>query len=354
LLTYLEAYQNAHPITKHTIISLFEEGEFTSKFNTLGIEVVALNLRPYFERRRFDLIFKKLFQFIKSHNPDVVETHLSWSRILANTAAFFAGVRVRVGFEQGDTYLNSLKFRILNFCSQFLFNKIICCSAPLKIWVHKTHKISLNKILVLENSIDLSKFSPVGTKNFNSEVIETNLENPFVFWAVGTLGSGVNKRVDIIMEAFLTVYNLHSNAILAIIGYGEQRSKLELQAENLKVKDRVVFLGKRNDVQAILPHGNAFCHAAPFEPFGIVCIEAMACGLPAIVPTSGGIMHIVQNQINGYHYNALDAKELAKAMIKILEDKISYITLAKNAIDRSRDFDIKNYVEVIHNACYNG
>ena len=58
----------------------------------------------------------------------------------------------------------------------------------------------------------------------------------------------------------------------------------------------------RDDVPAVLAGCDAFCHAAPFEPFGIACIEAMAMGLPAVVPDSGGILEAVDDGVTGLVY----------------------------------------------------
>ena len=60
---------------------------------------------------------------------------------------------------------------------------------------------------------------------------------------------------------------------------------------------------------------HVFCHAAPFEPFGIVAIEAMAVGLPIVVPDSGGIREIVEHGVNGLLYPALNHQALAAAMV---------------------------------------
>jgi glycosyltransferase involved in cell wall biosynthesis len=58
-----------------------------------------------------------------------------------------------------------------------------------------------------------------------------------------------------------------------------------------------------------------FCHAAPFEPFGIVAIEAMAAGLPVVVPSSGGVRETVEHGVNGLLYPALNHHALGNLIV---------------------------------------
>lgn len=107
----------------------------------------------------------------------------------------------------------------------------------------------------------------------------------------------------------------------------------------------------RNDIPQILPHAFAFVHAAPYEPFGIVCIEAMACGLPAIVPNSGGIQKIVSNEIDGYVYEHLNENELAIKMETLLLNE-SYESMVKSALQKVKKYDVKLYVEELYKLYY--
>jgi glycosyltransferase involved in cell wall biosynthesis len=106
-----------------------------------------------------------------------------------------------------------------------------------------------------------------------------------------------------------------AKAALVICGDGEQRSELEGLAQSLGIAPYVNFLGTRSDVAQVLRACHVFCHAAPFEPFGIVAIEAMAVGLPVVVPSSGGVRETVEHGVNGLLYPALNHHALGKLMV---------------------------------------
>ena len=145
-------------------------------------------------------------------------------------------------------------------------------------------------------------------------------ESATLFCAVGTLGRGVNKRVDVCIRAVAAAREGGADVGLVVCGEGSQRAELERLAGELAVGEHVSFLGMRDDVPRVLAACDAFCHGAPFEPFGIVCIEAMATGLPVIVPDAGGMMEAVDDGETGLVYHVLDHGGLAAAMARLDAD----------------------------------
>jgi 1,4-alpha-glucan branching enzyme len=303
-----------YPGIEHHVVSLFGDGELSGEIRDLGVTVHLLDLRPYFRQGRFLAATGQLRSLFTKLHPDLVEAHLTWSRFLALFAAWQAQVPLRVGFEQGDLYMNSWKFRVANFIAQAFAHRIVVCSEALADWTHRTHGTFRSKMQVLHNCVDLARFSNNGPP---ANGIHFPLETT-VFCAVGTLGRGVNKRVDVCIRALALVRLEGANAALVVCGDGEQRSELERLAASLGVTANVKFLGTCADVAAVLRSSHVFCHAAPFEPFGIVALEAMATGLAIIVPNSGGIREIARHGVNGLVYPALDHQALSKAMLALI------------------------------------
>src|SRR5277367_6110225 len=109
-----------YPGIEHHVVSLFGDGELSGEIRDLGIPVHILDLRPRLRRRRFLAAAGQLETLFVKLQPDLVEAHLTWSRLLALFAAWRADVPLRIGFEQGDLYMNSWKFRVANFFAQSL------------------------------------------------------------------------------------------------------------------------------------------------------------------------------------------------------------------------------------------
>jgi glycosyltransferase involved in cell wall biosynthesis len=312
LVTLLREAVKHHGI-EHCVVCLFGDGELSGEIRGLGIPVHVLDLRAHFREGRFFAACSELRGLFVRLNPDVVEAHLTWSRFLALFAAWRARVPLRIGFEHGDLYLNSWKFRAGNFITQLFAHRIVVCSEALAGWVRRTHGTFPSKLVVMHNCVDLTRFSENGprAKDIAFAPVTT------VFCAVGTLGAGVNKRVDICIRALAAARREGADVALVVCGDGGQRVMLAELASSLGISAHVKFLGTRSDVAAVLRSCHVLCHAAPFEPFGIVALEAMAVGLAIIAPNSGGIREIVKDGVNGLLYHCLDHGALAKAMLTL-------------------------------------
>jgi glycosyltransferase involved in cell wall biosynthesis len=335
------------PGIEHHVVCLFGDGELSGEIRSLGIQVHALDLRPHFRKRKFLAASAELQKVIETVQPDLVEAHLTWSRLIALFAAWKANVPLRIGFEQGDLYMNSRKFRCANFIVQMFAHRIVVCSEALGDWVHRTHGISRSKLLVLHNCVDLARFSPNGPKA--SDVVFP--EGTTAFCAVGTLGRGVNKRVDVCIRALATARSAGVKVGLVICGDGEQRPELQNLAISLGVASHVKFLGTRSDVASVLRACDVFCHAAPWEPFGIVALEAMAVGLPIVVPDAGGIREILDSGEGGLLYPALDDRALSQAMVMLSHDLILRKTMKATGrrIVQER-FSVQRYLSRLYQA----
>jgi glycosyltransferase involved in cell wall biosynthesis len=341
LVTIIADAQRRLPY-RHRVGGLFEDGPMADELRALGIEVDVFDLRADFQARRYDLVVAKLRRRFREVGPALVEAHLTWSRLLGLPAAASAGVPRRVGFEHGDIYMKSRSMRVANFVGQLAAQEVIVCSDALKQWVRDTHRTSERRLQVLHNCVDVKRFVP--RQHGAPRAAFALPDGAFRFVTVGTLGRGVNKRVDVSIRATALAVAAGAQVGLVVVGDGEQRGELEALASALGIRERVDFLGMRSDVPAIMASCDVFVHAAPFEPFGIVCLEAMACGLPVIVPDRGGIGEAVREGETGLIYATLDADALARAMLKLVNDPAALTAVGAAALaDVRARFTVESY-----------
>ncbi len=83
------------------------------------------------------------------------------------------------------------------------------------------------------------------------------------------------------------------DADLVLAGDGSLRAQLEAQAENLGVRSRVHFLGRRMDVAELLKMADIYVHPAAFEGFGIAAAEALTAGKPVVAGDVPGLAQVV-------------------------------------------------------------
>ncbi|MEJ6755624.1 MAG: N-acetyl-alpha-D-glucosaminyl L-malate synthase BshA [Crocinitomicaceae bacterium] len=147
------------------------------------------------------------------------------------------------------------------------------------------------------------------------------------------------KRVDDVLKMFDKV-NQKIPSKLLMVGDGPERFGLEELCAQLGLCDRVVFIGKVRETQEVLEISDLFVLPSETESFGLAALEAMAMGVPVISSNTGGIPEVNINGETGFMSEVGDVEDMAKNAIYILEDEDRKKNFGKNALARSKVFDI--------------
>lgn len=146
---------------------------------------------------------------------------------------------------------------------------------------------------------------------------------PFTFLTVGLLEE--NKRQDHLLRAFAERFRQKPKVQLQLAGEGSCRTQLETVARTLGVAEQVHFLGRldRSAVVTAMQQADAFVLSSQYETFGIVLIEALACGKPVVATACGGPESIVDEQ-NGLLVPVNDLTALGDALERMVTNAPSY------------------------------
>jgi L-malate glycosyltransferase len=171
--------------------------------------------------------------------------------------------------------------------------------------------IKEEKIQLIPNIVDTSRFKP------NDNIKKSN---KFRFFSLAFLT--YKKGFDVLLKAFAKAFKGNREVELVIGGDGEERGNLEKLAVDLGIEKQVTFLGQLSREQAAMEMQkcDVFVLASRFETFGVVFIEALACGKPIIATKCGGPEMIV-NEKNGLLVANESIEELSIALFKI---KLNY------------------------------
>src|SRR6056297_2111078 len=216
--------------------------------------------------------------------------------------------------------------------------KIITISDQVNQDVKKYYFIKDDKLIKILNGVDDNLFKPLKTDRL--KLIQKYLphikENPeYLITFVGKLTDF--KGVDLLIEAAKVYENEFSNIMTLIIGHGELLDTLKNQAEKLNLKN-IHFLGNlpQNDLPAFYSSADLSVVPSRVEPFGLVAVEALACGTPVIASKAGGLPDFI-NQDVGRLFRMNDADDLAAKIIMALKNNDKEKkgkTAAKYALDK--------------------
>jgi glycosyltransferase involved in cell wall biosynthesis len=174
---------------------------------------------------------------------------------------------------------------------------------------------------------------------------------PFVFLNVALLTK--NKGIHNLISAFAAAFPEDPNVLLRIGGDGIERKRLEKQAADLNVQDRVGFLGmlRRDQVLQEMSGMDVFVLPSSFETFGVVLIESLALGKPVIATRCGGPESIVREQ-DGMLVPTDDVPALIEAMKVMRSNYKTYdsLEIRKACIDRYSESVIAERLSAIYKA----
>ena len=148
------------------------------------------------------------------------------------------------------------------------------------------------------------------------------------------------KGVDVVIRALA---DLPDTELLVVGGPAEERldadpevQRLRAIARDLGVAGRVRFLGsrERHEVPEVLRASDVLVTAPWYEPFGIVPLEAMACGLPVVTAAVGGMTDTVVDRVTGVHVPPRDPSALARALRPLLDDPAWRAELGRAGVHR--------------------
>lgn len=230
--------------------------------------------------------------------------------------------------------------------------KIIASTSTEKTQLEDLYGADPRKIDVISPGVDTSKFYPIPPDEAKEFIGIPNDKKMLLF--VGRIEP--LKGIKTLLQA---IENLQENGksgknlCLAVIG-GELKGKDGHESEDMKLLnglrddyglgDMVTFLGKRS--QDTLPYyysaAEMVVMPSHYESFGMVALESMACGTPVIASMVGGLIHLVEDGVTGYHVPVEDPITLSQCISSLLEDKALRYRMGHDAFAFAKKFDWKN------------
>ena len=127
------------------------------------------------------------------------------------------------------------------------------------------------------------------------------------------------------------------------------RKELEALKTKLGLNGIFHFAGFINDIESALQSLDIFVMASKSEGSPVALTEALAAGKPVVVTEVGGMKYIVDHNKNGIHVPPENSKEMAKAIIRLLENADEMKRLGLEARMRSNDFTLEKNVQELEN-----
>lgn len=215
------------------------------------------------------------------------------------------------------------------------FDEYLACSKKAAKALFTNAFIKNNKVKILKNGVEIEKFKFSQEKR-EAYIKKLNLENKIVYGHVGDFVKAKNHMF--LIDIFYEIQKKQKNSVLLLLGEGELKEKIKEKLQNLKIEDKVQFLGFRDDVGDILNCIDVFIFPSIYEGFGIAAIEAQTNGLITYCSNAVPEETKISNNFRSFNLNekANDiATKICNEKLNLLDRKEAY----KHTIERG--YDIK-------------
>jgi glycosyltransferase involved in cell wall biosynthesis len=279
-----------------------------------------------YPRMRDFFAFAKLVRLLLRIRADALITHMWFANTVGRMAAVCAGVPRIFAYEHSNYEgIKPNRQFFFDFILQRVSRVIAVSNSVRDALVNRG--IARGRITVIPNGINLSRFRI------------SNVNKQLFFLFIGRLVR--DKGADIFLEALARI----PEAKGVIAGDGPERARLEERAAGLKLAGRVDFVGSQRDVVPLYSDAYAVVMPSRREGFGLVAVEALACGIPVIATRVGGLPDIVIDRVNGLLVPADNADELAAAMMLLKEDSSLRETCARDAASSAQRFSVESHAD---------
>jgi len=303
--------------------------KLVNEFRRLGNEVFVLSMKYRFDPR----IINELVAVLRKRKIHIIHTHGYKPDIIGVLAARRAGIPCVItphGFENARDL--KLRFYIWLGCKAMRFaDQVVPLSTQLCEKVSK-HGVKNQQLTYIRNGVDLSE-------------VEAARNDPETDCAsdekrIGFVGQMISrKNIVHILDIFDRLQQEHSKLRLLLLGDGDQRAELERYAQQLSSRDKIKFLGFRDDRLALLKSFDLFVMTSTLEGIPRCLMEAAAMGIPVAAYDIPGIDQLIQHKKSGLLAQLGDKERLQSYWERLLFDTSYAQTLATEA----RRFVNENY-----------
>lgn len=194
------------------------------------------------------------------------------------------------------------------------YRRIVAISERVRQELKDHYHVADEKIVTIPNGINLARFSPDRVKSRATVRRSLGIDEdvPLVLFV------GSQFRMKGLEFAIRSLAEMKAKASLLVVGHDSVNGFRHL-AKELGLEGRVHFAGARKDLPDIYPAADAFVFPSLYETFALVCIEAMASGLPVLASRVGGIEDYLRDGENGLFIRR-DAKDIAEKLDRVLSD----------------------------------
>lgn len=270
----------------------------------------------------------KLRKYLIRNSINIVHSHDWVSALFLLLASWGLKVlKISTTHAQNRTWRNYVNLKVLK---KFNLN-IICVSKSQRIDFFEKG-VPWEKMAVVYNCFDFKKFD----RSYKCKRYEKN--GAFKVVMVGNYCWQKDQKT--LIDAINIIKHHGYNIELHLVGGRsiERLKQCKSLVKKLSLNSIVYFYNHKKVDSDFLSQFDLFVFSSKSETFGIVSVEAMACGMPVLVSDIPPNMEIIRFGKDGLYFETGNSKSCAEEIIKVINDRLLLKALGEKAYDRAKDF----------------
>lgn len=266
------------------VIDGYDKTYLDDEIKAMGGKVY--HVEPY--RKNIFRYMVQIYKIVRNGHYDIVHSNMNTLSVFSLFPAWLAGAKQRILHNHSTAVRQegkrSLMKHILRPIAPLFANRYAACSILAGDWMYGKEWMAKGEVKIIRNAIDLKKyaFSQELRKRYRQEL--GIADDDFVIGHVGRFMFQKNHRF--LLQIFYEISKCKENAKLLLVGDGELRSEIEKKVYDIGIDKKVLFLGLREDVQAIYNAMDMFVLPSWYEGLPVVSVEAQANGLRCVFSTN--------------------------------------------------------------------
>lgn len=302
----------ANTLTKsnHDVTILLVSGVEVLQPVEKNIKIINKNIEAINGKYKHFKRIDKIKDIIKDENPDVIVSFLTFPNFYATIIGRILSIPVIIS-ERGNPFCDKgLKDELMYYCLNFANGAVFQTNGAKEYFSKRLQKRSC----VIPNPV-------VRKSNNNNIKFDISTDNHEIVYVARF--DNVQKRQDLMVEAFEKVLATYPDAVLKFYGTGKDLGMIENLVITKKLENNVRFMGYSDKPEEEMVKSEVFVLTSDYEGIPNTLIEAMSVGMPVVSTDCdpGGARMLIENNVNGVLVPKNDAEGIANAIVKIFSDK---------------------------------
>jgi glycosyltransferase involved in cell wall biosynthesis len=314
----------------HNVYAVSSGGNCVEDFVAVGVKHTEMNIRTKSELHpKIYFALPRLLKLIKDEKIDIIHSHTRVTQVMGFLLGKFAKkpyITTCHGFFK--TRLSRRLFRCWG-------DAAIAISPQVKEHLEKDFCVSAQRVFHVRNGVDVDMFQSLDEETRQFKRREFGFFQEPLIGIIARLSDV--KGHHVLIRAMSLIVEKVPEAKLMIVGEGKMEQGLKQQVNSLRLDENIYFYPIVDKTAQFLSLFDVFVMPSLQEGLGLSVMEAPAAGLPVVASRVGGLSSLIENGKTGILVEPDDSRELAAAIIDMLENPKK----AKEMGTRAREFIVQ-------------